>query len=162
MWQVQCEGLASTIGYFEAYQNRIEDKLDIFIRTLADIGIDAAKTQFNSFNFIDNPKPVDVHAEPTEKGIAVVASGEQVAFIEFGTGVFYNGSESYAGVRPPNVLGIGEFGHGWGKRNAWHYKDANGEDRITRGNPPSNSMWYASETILKVVEDIAKVVFNDD
>lgn len=162
MLQVQCDGLESTLGYFDTYQSRIEEKQNRLIQRLAEVGVDAAKMQFNSFAFIDNPKPVNVYAKAEENGVSVIAEGEQVAFIEFGTGVFYNGTESYAGVRPPNVLGIGEYGHGWGKRNAWHYKDANGENRITRGNPPSNSMWYASEVILKIIADIAKEVLAND
>lgn len=162
MLQVQVSGLESTLGYFGTYQSRIEEKQNRLIQRLAEVGVDAAKMQFNSFAFIDNPKPVNVYARAEENGVSVIAEGEQVAFIEFGTGVFYNGSESYAGVRPPEVAGIGEYGKGKGKQNTWGYYDENGKAVLTHGNPPSNSMWYASEVILKVIADIAKEVLAND
>lgn len=163
MFKVQTKGLEETLGYIDALANRADDRLDTLIKRLADIGVDTAKMHFSNWSlYISNDSPVNVYAESMKDGIAIVADGERVAFIEFGAGVYYNGAESYLGERPSNVAGIGEYGQGKGKQNTWAYYDANHVLTFTHGNPPANAMYFTSEEIIKNIDRIAKEVFSDD
>ncbi len=163
MFQVQTKGLEDALGYIEVLGERLENKLDMLLKRLAEIGVDTAKVHFSNWSlYISNDSPVNVYAEEAEEGIAVIADGEKVAFIEFGAGVFYNGAESYLGVRPPNVAGIGEYGQKKGQRNTWAYYDSNNILTFTHGNPPANAMYFTSEEIIKSVDRIAKEVFAND
>ena len=83
-----------------------------------------------------------------------------VFFIEFGAGVYYNGSEPYPEPRPKDIVGIGEYGHGWGKRQAWVFYDSNGEKVVTHGNPAEMPMFYAKEEVLVRLNEIAREVFQ--
>lgn len=163
MFKVQTKGLEDTIGYFEVFKDRMEQRLNVLIQRLAEIGVTTAKAYFsNGMLYIENEHPVNVYSEKIQDGIAVVASGEQVAFIEFGAGVHYNGAESYLGKRPPNVVGIGEFGQKKGRQDVWGYYDSNGLLRLTHGNPPANAMYFTGEEIIKNIDRIAKEVLSDD
>lgn len=155
-------GLDGTIAKIELSQSRYDEKKDEFLKRLAEAGAERARVEFNDnwTSRISNDSPVTVEVIQSENGFDIVASGEQVAFIEFGAGVFYNGAESYKGTRPPEVKGIGEYGQGKGKNDAWGYYDANGKLVITRGNPPANAMYYASEEIRRVLVRIAEEVFK--
>jgi hypothetical protein len=108
----------------------------------------------------DGTNDVSVHLDEISNGYAIVADGKAVAFIEFGAGVYHNGSEPYPNPRPDGIVGIGEYGKGHGKRKAWGYLDENDELVITRGNPAAMPMWYASEEIKSSVLKVVREVFG--
>jgi hypothetical protein len=128
------------------------------IEGLAEIGIKEASVRFTTAMY-DGVNDVSVHLDKTNNGYVIVAEGKAVAFIEFGAGVYHNGSEPYPNPRPDGIVGIGEYGEGHGKRKAWGYLDENGELVITRGNPAAMPMWYASEEIKNSVLKVVKEVF---
>ena len=125
---------------------------------LAEIGLKEASVRFTTAMY-DGTNDVSVRLDTTKNGYAIVAEGKVVAFIEFGAGVYHNGSEPYPNPRPSGIVGIGEYGQGKGKRKAWGYEDENGEVVITRGNPAAMPMWYASEEIKNSVLKVVKEVF---
>ena len=129
------------------------------IEGLAEIGIKEASVRFTTAMY-DGVNDVSVHLDKTNNGYVIVAEGKAVAFIEFGAGVYHNGSEPYPNPRPDGIVGIGEYGEGHGKRKAWGYLDENGELVITRGNPAAMPMWYASEEIKNSVLKVVKEVFS--
>ena len=126
---------------------------------LAEIGLKEASVRFTTAMY-DGTNDVSVRLDTTKNGYAIVAEGKVVAFIEFGAGVYHNGSEPYPNPRPSGIVGIGEYGQGKGKRKAWGYEDENGEVVITRGNPAAMPMWYASEEIKNSVLKVVKEVFG--
>lgn len=126
---------------------------------LAEIGLKEASVRFTTAMY-DGTNDVSVRLDTTNKGYAIVAEGKAVAFIEFGAGVYHNGSEPYPNPRPSGIVGIGEYGKGKGKQKAWGYMDENNELVITRGNPAAMPMWYASEEIKSSVLKVVKEVFG--
>jgi hypothetical protein len=126
---------------------------------LARIGLQEASVRFTTAMY-DGTNDVSVHLDTISNGYAIVADGKAVAFIEFGAGVYHNGSEPYPNPRPTGIVGIGEYGKGMGKRKAWGYKNENDELVITRGNPAAMPMWYASEEIKNSVLRVVKEVFG--
>ena len=129
------------------------------IEGLAEIGIKEASVRFTTAMY-DGVNDVSVQLDKNNNGYVIVAEGKAVAFIEFGAGVYHNGSEPYPNPRPNGIVGIGEYGEGHGKRKAWGYLDENGELVITRGNPAAMPMWYASEEIKNSVLKVVKEVFS--
>lgn len=129
------------------------------VEGLAKVGLKEASVRFTTAMY-DGTNDVSVHLDETKNGYVIVADGKAVAFIEFGAGVYHNGSEPYPNPRPKGVVAIGEYGKGHGKQKAWGYMDENDELVITRGNPAAMPMWYASEEIKSSVLKVVKEVFG--
>ena len=99
---------------------------------LALIGAREASIRFTTAMY-DGTNDVQVEVTPTNKGWVITAKGDAVCFIEFGAGVYHNTAEPYPNPRPEGVVGIGEYGKGYGKRKAWgFYNDAGEKNHHTR------------------------------
>lgn len=103
------------------------------------------------------------------------ANGNAVAFIEFGTGKFY---EDYPNQDAYSKLGLsqrGEYGKGKGAHPPWRYigdagnlgvvlkHKSDGTDVIqTYGNPPARAMYQATVTLTdqQRLTEIAREVFG--
>ena len=155
------------IGELKKFEREFLNKVEQFTEGLALLGLKEASVRFSSAMY-DGINDSDVRLDTIDKGYAIVARGEAVAFIEFGAGVYHNPSEPYPITRPDGVVGIGEYGSGKGKRRAWYYKGevgSSGERQKngavkTRGNPAAMPMWYASEEIKNNVLKLAREVFG--
>lgn len=143
------------------------EKLDLFLERMAETFKDEAEVHFSKASIsewslgveYEWTPPIYVTVEKIDNGYAVLAEGYHVAFIEFGAGVFYNGSDSYKGRRPKEIARIGEYGKGRGKQNAWgFYRE--GDLVITRGNPPANAMYFGLEAVQNKIQEIAEEVFK--
>lgn len=160
--------IARAIKELKAYKKELLKKEKLLLERLAEIGLKEAKVRFTTAAY-DGTNDVSVTWDKNNEGCVIEAKGKAVAFIEFGTGVFYNrGGDPYPLSRPDGIVGIGEFGKGHGSRNAWGYEGDPGTNGkltdkgivITRGNPAAMPMWYASEEIKHSVLRIAKEVFQ--
>lgn len=144
------------VNRLEKIKQRLEN-MDVYLQRLADIGVTVAQEAFiGAMTNPDFTEGVEVEAIPTDDGISIVASGNEVAFIEFGTGVFYNGSESYPGTRPSGIVGIGEYGYGQGKNEKWWTGD-----HMTHGHYRSAGMYMAQRKMAEQAVEIIKEIFND-
>lgn len=145
------------------YKAWVKRKTDELAERLAMIGIKEASVRFNGA-YVDSSVGNDTQlsVERTGNGYKVVASGTQTWFIEFGTGVYYNGAEPYPSPpgRPEGVSKIGEYGKGRGKRNSWGYTDEDGEVHITHGMPAAMPMYHASEEMRMSILQVAREVFR--
>ncbi len=143
-------------AYIDNLKNKIEH-MDEYVKRLADIGVSVAQEAFTgAMTNRDFTQGVEVEAVPTENGYTIIASGYEVAFMEFGTGVFYNGSESYPGERPAGIVGIGEYGKGLGKNPEWWTGD-----HMTHGHYRSAGMYSAQKAMVEQAINIIKEIFND-
>ena len=147
------------IQEIKRYKQEFLKKEKRLLEGLAEIGIKEASVRFTTAMY-DGTNDVTVKLDKTNNGYVIVAEGRAVAFIEFGAGVYHNGSEPYPNPRPEGIVGIGEYGQGKGKRKAWGYKNENDELVVTHGNPAAMPMWYASEEIKNSVLKIAREVFG--
>ena len=150
------------------YKKKLKVKKQRLIEELAYVGLSKAAVTFSSADY-DGLNDVEVTVEKiSENKVAIVARGNAVAFIEFGTGVF-NPEHPLA-----DDLGMkhGTYGQGKGNRKAWVYygvKGKNGisisEDRegtdLTYGNPPALAMYYAEQEVLNKIREVAVKVVND-
>lgn len=86
-------------------------------------------------------------------GRKIICQGSQVLFIEFGAGIKHktetstivndgSGDIEWAS-RPQGIVGIGEYGKGYGKNDYWFYKSQTGRGSTNseqiRYNPKNNS-----------------------
>lgn len=156
--QLSEESTKAAIKEVSRYKKWVDEKTKLLIEKLAIIGAQEASVRFASAMY-DGNNDVTVEVSPTDRGWVITASGEAVAFIEFGSGVYHNPGEPYPLPRPQGIVGIGEYGKGMGKRQAWGYYD-NGELVITRGNPAAMPMWYATEEMRREVLRVARDVFK--
>lgn len=142
------------------YKIWVDEKTKLLIEKLALIGAREASVRFASAMY-DGQNDVSVSVEPIENGWAITAKGESVAFIEFGVGVYHNPAEPYPNPRPEGIVGIGEYGKGYGKRRGWKYEDESGELVFTRGSPASMPLWYATQEMEREVLRVAREVFGN-
>ena len=91
----------------------------------------------------------------------VVANGEDAVWVEFGAGVYHNGSPGSSPHPNGAELGftIGSFDKGNGKREAWGYYEE-GELKLTRGTPSTMPMYRAVQTVCNDIQSIAREVFG--
>ena len=149
----------NAIAELKAYKDYIRDKKYQLVEKLAYIGVKEASIRFTTAMY-DGVNDSSVTLEPITDGYCIKAEGKAVAFIEFGAGVYHNTGEPYPNPRPSGIVGIGEYGKGLGKRQAWGFKDDSGELVITHGNPAAMPMWYASEEMRSKILKIAREVFG--
>ena len=151
--------IAKAIAELKAYRDSLDAKMDKLVEELAYIGVQEASFRFTTAIY-DGVNDTEVTLEPIANGYCIKAEGHAVFFIEFGAGVYHNPGEPYPDPRPNGVVGIGEYGKGYGKRPAWGFRNEDGEVVITRGNPAAMPMWYASEEMRNAIKQKFVEVFG--
>ena len=152
--------IEDAIKQLQVYRDSLNTKKDKLLKRLGEIGVREASVRFTTAMYDGiNDSSVSLHIN--KHGFVIVAEGHAVAFIEFGAGVYHNSGEPYPDPRPEGIVGIGEYGKGRGKRQAWGFKNESGELVITHGNPAAMPMWYASEEMRNSILKIAKEVFGN-
>ena len=108
---------------------------------------------------------VEVSVEPQgDNTTVIIASGKDAVFMEFGAGVYYNGSVGSS----PNPLGtalgftIGSYGKGNGAKEVWGYYGDDGEIHLTHGAPASMPLYKAVQSVSRDIARIAREVFASD
>lgn len=104
---------------------------------------------------------VDVSVDNRGSVTVVVASGEDAVWVEFGAGVYFNGSPG-SSPHPHGVelgMTIGGFGKGNGKKETWGFYE-DGELKLSRGTPARMPMARAVTTVCNDIQEIAKEVFG--
>ena len=149
----------NAVKELKAFKISLDRKKDKLLEELANIGIKEASVRFTTAMY-DGVNDSSVTLTNIPDGYCILAEGKAVAFIEFGAGVYHNPGEPYPNPRPSGIVGIGEYGKGLGKRQAWGFKDESGELVITHGNPAAMPMWYASEEMRSKILKIAREVFG--
>ena len=153
------KSIGKAIKALKSYRDSIEVKTNKLLEELAYIGVKEASVRFTTAIY-DGVNDSSVTLKPIEGGFCIVAEGRAVAFIEFGAGVYHNPGEPYPNPRPDGIVGIGEYGKGLGKRQAWGFRNEDGELVITRGTPAAMPMWYASEEMRNAIKSKFLEVFG--
>lgn len=149
----------NAIRMVQQFKKDFLEKEQEFVRRLAEIGVRVAQAGFATADY-DGVNDVVVSMEKTANGYAVVASGETVGFIEFGTGVKYpewdNTDMDYT---PPKH---GTYGKGQGKNPwGWWFKGSDGAvARHTYGNPPAEAMRSARDEMVEQIMRVAREVWK--
>lgn len=151
----------------ERYASLLDYRCSMLLDRLGEIGRQSAASGFAGAQY-DGVNDVTVHMERVAADtIRIVANGEAVAFIEFGTGITMGGGHPTAGM-----LGFGPGtypgkGH-WNNPKGWTYYGEAGSHGVwvkeglyrTKGNPPAMAMANATEAMVQQVMTIAQEVFD--
>ena len=91
----------------------------------------------------------------------VIVAGGNAIWLEFGTGVRYNGAGYNYPVPVEGIVGHGEFGlgHGADPNGWWYYGDDN-EVHHTYGIPAVRFMWSTVQELKRSAPELAKEVFK--
>lgn len=157
----------------QRYQSTFDNKCKQFLRELAKVGIpvideNMAQASFTYNNGIqsgsntEHSAYVRVYSKDGQFTAVLTLKGQEVLFIEFGAGTYYNGS---VGSSPhpkgqENGFLIGTYGMGHGSQKVWGYYDDDGKLALTHGTKATMPMLKAGLEIREQVISIAKSVFG--
>ena len=140
------------------YEKELVDKTRLVVEKLAFLGATNASLEYARAITDQNDVQVDMEWVNTNT-MRIRASGTQVLFIEFGTGVTYGYGHpeadkfGYGAGTFPSNKGHWDDPDGW-----WYSKD--GESKHTYGNPPSASMYNTARKLEQEVQRVVKEVFG--
>lgn len=156
------------IQELESYKLWMQQKEEQLVNRLADLGLQVARVRFAGAKYAGT-NDVTCRVERDGLQAVILAQGETVAFIEFGTGVSHPAYPYGTDYTPPPR---GSYGHGKGRRKKWGYygdpgnigevkvNTAGQEVVITSGNDPALAMWTAVIQMSEEVTQIAREVFS--
>jgi hypothetical protein len=153
------KSITAAIKKLEQYEKEFRVKEAEFIRRLKDIGVSVAET---GFSLADYDGVNDVLIAETQSGprAAIIAYGEAVGFIEFGTGVKFREYDSSSTEFTPPAHGT--YGKGKGANpKGWYFSQGQGaHGRHTYGNPPAEVMLTARDVMVERVVQVAREVWK--
>lgn len=148
----------SAIKQVRAYKKDFLAKEEIFVKRLAEIGVSVASTGFALADY-DGENDVNVRLEWRGNKAVVIAEGQTVGFIEFGTGIKHpEWDNSGMDYTPPKH---GTYGKKHGARpKGWYFKPGEGSVQHTFGNIPAEAMRTARDVMIEKVTQVAREVFK--
>ena len=149
------KSIDKAIAQIKAYERQFDAQVTEFVKRLATLGLTVAKVGFDTADY-DGENDVVVRMEQSGTTATIIASGETVGFIEFGTGIKFpewTGS-STTGYTPPRH---GTYGKGKGANpKGWWF----GSSYHTYGNRPAEAMLTAREVMIENITRIAREVWK--
>lgn len=147
------------IDALESYKKSLQQKQRKMLDRIADVASESTQAGFNGATY-DGDYSVSVFKEfEDDATVYVVADGEAVAFIEFGTGAVFPDSHPNATEdwMQHGAWSLSPQGKGlWDSEDGWYY--AHGKK--TRGNPANMCLYNAARDAESQVARIAKEVFG--
>lgn len=154
------KSVSNALKQLQQYKKDFLAKESIFVKRLAEIGVSVATTGFATADY-DGVNDVQVTMTHGGTTASVIAYGETVGFIEFGTGIRYpewdNSGMEYT---PPKH---GTYGKGHGARpKGWYFNPSGsvGAAQHTYGNQPAEAMRTARDVMIERVTQIAREVWR--
>lgn len=158
----------------EKYKDSLNNKLSIFVRKLAESGISVIDQNMAKANFTVDSNGIQSGADPQHythiklnsfgdyARADLIVEGKELLFIEFGSGVYYNGAAGTSPHPKGEEFGyvIGSYGKGHGVQKVWGYYAESGELILTHGVEATMPVYKASLEIAQNVVKIAKEVFK--
>lgn len=161
------KSIQNAINQINAYQIKFQQKNEVFIQKLADIGLNVIQSTMESIP--DDDEKGSYYTEIINddrgniKGASIRLSGDKVLFIEFSAGITYGTSE-YP-LPSGSDYGMGTYPStkaksDWDNPNGWWYTDESGQKHHSYGNRAYMPMYHAEQAIIIAVRQIAKEVFS--
>lgn len=140
----------------QKYERQIRPKLDEVCRRLAETGAQEARLWAQMARAYGNDD-VKVDAVPMENGWKIVMSGQDIYFVEFGTGMYAGEYPGEANVSVGIMPGDYSDTHAqqYSKYGYWFY-----DNIFYRGTPAEMPMYHAGQRIREQMPKIVKEVFK--
>ena len=176
MLNITIDGISDAMKMVEELKKvELDSKVKLLLEKLMDLGFKSAEVNFSVAMYPGNNDVVVRQPYWDGDRLILEATGNAVAFIEFGAGVHYE-SIQYPIPKPPGVVPLGTWGKKKGAQDSWIYVGEPGNEMAdseaihakddgtvvirTHGNPPSRTMYFAGERIKDNVLNVAKEIFR--
>lgn len=159
------KSVRNAINDLKQYQESLLSKNDLFVMRLAQLGADIAEQQIGMADG-DSNKYHDLQIIPRSFGTysqaTIKLDGEDILFIEFGSGIHYN---------PSDPQHAEKFGYGVGTYpgqthafdpDGWWYRDSAGDTHHSYGTRATSPMLKASMMIIHEIRRIAREVYDSN
>lgn len=160
------KSIGRAVRELERYADKLEESEGRIAEAVAEVGVKVVSDIFASAPYAGT-KDILVRVESEGKEAEVLATGESVAFLEFGTGVVMGQGPTLP--RPDGIVGLGQYGKGKGATPPWGYYGFEGDNPpegtyynekkdvvITHGNPPAGALMRASIEMESQAEEIVR------
>ena len=158
------ESVDSAIKELQDYKDELQDKHKQLVDRLAKIGIKVAGERYaeasagsiepGKMTAPDSAVPaLEITTEDGDLTAVIQITGHDVTFIEFGSGVHFNGHGGEPATKNAEKFGytIGGYGTGLGLHHKWHY----GSGKVSWGTPAADA---TGKIELEIKNEIRKVV----
>lgn len=163
--ELSVKGIENLVNQVKQYKEGLKKANDVFVQRLAETGFVIAQSCIQNCDHYDDDKPIGaltINSISTGEiaSVKLKFSGEQVLFIEFGSGITYN---------PVDNPLASQFGYGIGTypnqthafdKGGWSYKDDTGKWKHSKGTQATMPMYNASVTMRDRLINIAKEVYS--
>lgn len=151
--------MRDAIAELKKYKAELNDKSVEFVRRLAEVGIPVIDENTAGTGCSTR---IEVANNGSTSTARLIVEGKELLFIEFGAGVYYNGSVGGSPHPKGQELGytIGSYGKGKGKQETWAYYDDSNELVLTHGTKAAMPVYKAGLEIRRQIIGIAKEVFG--
>ena len=158
--ELSVASINAAIKELKAIEKTIPAKTAELCKRLAEMGAESMRIGYENARY-DGRKDISVSVKEAEGGYDIVADGESVLFVEFGTGVRYGGGHPEAGKYG---MGPGTYPDGkghWDDPKGWWIPKSEGGGH-TYGNHPSMTMYHTANDLRRAILRVAKEVFGSD
>lgn len=159
------DSIKNAISELQKYKAELRIKNDLFVKRLAELGIPVIDQNIAAAQG-DSDKGHNAYIKLNSFGnysqAQLIVEGKDILFIEFGSGIFYNGSAGSSPHPKGEEFGytIGSYGYGQGKNETWFYYADTGEKVMSHGTKATMPVYKASVEIIQNVRRIANEVFG--
>jgi len=162
------ESVDSAIKELQDYKDELQDKHKQLVDRLARVGLKVASVAYSEASAgsigeeMDGPDSAVPALEITTEdgGLTAVIqiSGHDVTFIEFGSGIHFNGHGGEPATTNAEKFGytIGGYGSGLGLHEAWHY----GNGKISYGTPAADATGKIEEEIKNQIRKVVREIYG--
>lgn len=160
------ESITDAIGQLSLFERQHENRVDLFLRKLAENGVQIAKDHVQMYDAVFTADLLNhIHLDKKASGIyAVVSDSEHCAFVEFGTGQLgeegpypypFPDGVNWTYNEGPTIFQIdaGQYG--------WFYPTLDGKWKFTQGMPARPYMYETALELETVLKKVAREVFRN-
>lgn len=163
--EIKVTGIDQAIARLEHYQKSFQTRMELFMKKLADYGVERAKEEVQVMDAVFTGELVNsIHSNKIESNaeriiFAVEADSEHAIFVEMGTGII-GATTPYPG-KLPAVYAQGKTIHKTKDgKYGWYYYGGDGRWYFTEGMPSRPFMYNTSTQMRHEIERIAREVFG--
>lgn len=156
----------NAIKQIEEYKRSLVLKTSQLLDELGKIGIRTIDQKMSSIQGDSDPNHyafVKMNSYGSFTRATIILQGRDVLFIEFGSGVHYNGATGSSPHPKGQQMGytIGSHGKGQGANDSWvYFNEEHGRFETSQGTKAAMPMYNAEVEIRKAIKSVAKKVFG--
>ena len=164
-FELRTSSIDKAIQELKKYQESINEKIEEFVRVLANDGVVVARTQLGTLEGDSTASlGVQVNADGDIVKAIIFLQGKDVLFVEFGAGIYYNNGNAHP-LAAQFGYGVGTYKSEHPPNRAinpgyWWYRDEGGGLRLSLGTKSVRPIYEAAQNIRNTAIMKAVSVFK--